>query len=311
MKMFIASALVLLAGGTTYSTLHGHNDCSGFLPENNHKIPVMASFTNNGGLTEAQFNEVIDRVEGVYTDIIAETGNTLEIQRFWDSEDVNASARQIGNIWRVHMYGGLARHSAIGVEAFTTVLCHELGHHLGGAPTKRFLSWASNEGQSDYYASSKCMRKLFTEEENSEYISNIELDEFAKDACDSVFESDENELANCYRSAKAGQDIALMFQDLENLNKTPKFDTPDTKVVSSTDENHPKPQCRLDTYFQGALCSVSHEESFDSTDIAVGACNRSADAAENDNADEPANIGTRPLCWFKPEVDTTLPVAAL
>lgn len=304
MKLLIASVLVVLSGGVTYNALHNHNDCAGFLPENDLKIPVTASFTNDGGLTEDQFNEVIDRVESVYTDIIAETGNTLEIQRFWDNEDVNASARQIGNVWRVHMYGGLARHSAIGVEAFTTVLCHELGHHLGGAPKKSFLRWASNEGQSDYYASSKCMRKLYSEEENSEYIGTVELDEYARSACDYVFKSDTHKLANCYRSAKAGQDIALMFQEFESLDTKPEFNTPSTEVVGVTNDSHPKPQCRLDTYFHGALCDTSKTEGFDDSDPRIGACNRSADLTNNDT-DLPTDIGTRPLCWFKPSIDTT------
>jgi len=302
--MFVASVLVVLSGGVTYNALHNHNDCAGFLPENNLKIPVSASFTNDGGLTEDQFNEVIDRVESVYTDIVAETGNTLEIERYWSSEDVNASAIQIGNIWRVRMYGGLARHSAIGVEAFATVLCHELGHHLGGAPKKTFMRWASNEGQSDYYASSKCMRKLYTEDENSEYINNVELDEYAKSACDYVFGSDSHKLANCYRSAKAGQDIAIMFQDLESLSAKPEFNTPSTKVTESTNHNHPKPQCRLDTYFHGALCDTSKIEGFDDSDPTIGACNRSADLA-NVESDLPADIGTRPLCWFKPSINVT------
>jgi len=83
MKMFITSTLVLLAGAMTYSNLHNHKDCLGFLPQNNLQIPVMANFTQGSGLTESQFNEIIDRVESVYTELVAETGHTLNIRRHW------------------------------------------------------------------------------------------------------------------------------------------------------------------------------------------------------------------------------------
>ncbi len=316
MKTFIASILVVLVGGISYNTLHNHNDCAGFLPENDLQIPVGTVFVSGGGITEAEFNAVIDRVEGVYTEIVEARGKKLDVRRLWTNDTVNASAQQIGDTWRVNMYGGLARHPTIGVEAFTTVLCHEMGHHLGGAPKYGWSnSWASNEGQSDYYATTKCMRKLFTEEENSEYITNVELDEYAKSLCDHVFGSEENRLANCYRSAVAGQDIAFLFQALRKMDVAPKFNTPDTKVVKRTANAHPMPQCRLDTYFHGALCNVSHEDEVSDTDQEEGVCNRTAEfsnpeEAPEDEVDLPANIGTRPLCWFKPSKDR-LPLAGI
>ena len=148
------------------------------------------------------------------------------------------------------------------------------------------------------------MRKLFTEEENSEYVANVELDEYAKSLCDHVFGSEENRLANCYRSAVAGQDIAFLFQALRKMDVAPQFNTPDSKVVRRTANAHPEPQCRLDTYFNGALCDVSHEEEVSDTDQEEGLCNRVANLnnedTPEDEVDIPANLGARPLCWYEP-----------
>jgi hypothetical protein len=50
----------------------------------------------------------------------------------------------------------------------TLIICHELGHHVGGFP---FVSgtpfggyWAATEGQSDYYSTQVCARTMWDKE---------------------------------------------------------------------------------------------------------------------------------------------------
>ena len=69
-------------------------------------------------------------------------------------------------------------------------------------------------------------------------------------------------------------------------------DTPDKKEVSSTSHSHPATQCRLDTYFQGALCEVPHATEIGQQDEVSGACHGSLGMTS----------GLRPRCWFKPSV---------
>jgi hypothetical protein len=53
---------------------------------------------------------------------------------------------------------------------------------------------------------------------------------------------------------------------------------------------HPATQCRLDTYFEGALCEKSPMEPMSNTDFHGGSCTQ----------DQGARIGYRPRCWFAP-----------
>ena len=53
----------------------------GYLPPNNMFIPVGAK--NAGGITQIQFNEVIDKVYEVYSPIIRQKGASLKINRLW------------------------------------------------------------------------------------------------------------------------------------------------------------------------------------------------------------------------------------
>ena len=264
----------------------------GFVPENNLKISAHAK--RRGGISEAQFNKVIDKYEALYTSIVKSYGGDLKIERNWTDGTVNAYAQQLGKTWKVSMFGGLARHETITEDGFALVVCHELGHHIGGAPRKASAwssSWASNEGQADYFATLKCLRRGWEMDDNEAIVRAMDVPAALTKACG------EQHLWNqdffmCVRGGMAGMSVSKLFQALRNATVEPKFETPDTKVVTKTDDNHPAYQCRLDTYFQGALCEKSFHEDVTASSEVTGTCHGSTGHTR----------GLRPLCWFKPGV---------
>lgn len=266
------------------------SDCDGFVPENDMNIPVDSPMAR--GITEAQFNKVLDIVQKIYGPVVASQGAELVINRKWTDGTVNAYAQQSGNKYMISMFGGLARHETITQDGFALVACHELGHHLGGAPKKASYwgsSWASNEGQSDYYANLKCLRKVFSDPESKSFTAMSSGDELAIKNCQATF-SDPDEANLCIRGAMAGKSVAFLFKALRNETVDPSFDTPDPNVVSSIQDAHPATQCRMDTYLQGSLCTRPVDSALSNSDPAVGTCTRSDGFA----------TGYRPLCWYKP-----------
>ncbi len=255
--------------------------CEGFLPENNLKIPVGKSAK---GISEAEFNEVLDKIEELYTPIVAQKGGNLRVRRLWSNDTVNASAQQWGSTWIINMYGGLARHEAITQDGFALVACHEMGHHLAGVPRSR--AWASNEGQSDYFSTLKCLRKVF--KGAGGFSRPASAGDFAKKLCAEKYEAGAGRVL-CERNAAAGMSVSSLFQIGRGEDNPPAFNTPDPKVVDSTYDRHPATQCRLDTYFSGGLCpkAVSDEVG---NDPSAGTCTRA----------EGFTWAARPLCWYKP-----------
>lgn len=284
------------------------------------KIPVSLDKTGQGnGISEDDFNLILDEVEEVYTPVFKALGKTFEVRRLWtgkkivdgrliDGDTVNAFALQKGDLWYIQMFGGFARHKHGTLDSFRGIICHEIGHHLGGAPqgSDWWGSWASIEGQSDYFATSKCMKKLLLEGQKmglemkapdfSKY-EQAEIDEVAL-KCLGSFTPDENlvkgeedSYSACERAALAGLSLGKMLGSLRNVNKKISLRTPTSYAVAKTFESHPKPQCRADTYFAGALCNLDFNLDLDDTDANIGACNR-ADGFD---------YGLRPLCWYKPK----------
>src|SRR5437868_6846161 len=117
-RLFAGVSLLATVGFTTVTARDTKTLCKGFLPENTMNIPVSALKMRQGGLTEQQFNEILDRLERVFHDDVASVGDRLTIRRNWTDGTVNASAMKAGNTEILNMYGGLARHPAITAEGF-------------------------------------------------------------------------------------------------------------------------------------------------------------------------------------------------
>jgi hypothetical protein len=277
----------LLAFGSLTASGSAHTLCAGFLPENDLRIPV--GMYRNSQVTEAVFNQVLDRVEQIYKPEIEAAGDTLNIRRLWTNATVNASAERIGRTVVLNMYGGLARHPTVTPDGFALVACHEMGHHLGGAPKySTSLNWASNEGQADYFSTLKCLRRYFALDDNSQIGQDTTLDPVAVTSC-TAQHANADDLALCLRNSQAGQSIANLFKELRGQTVAPQYGTPDTKEVARTQDGHPDTQCRLDTYFAGLNCAVSVNDPVDKLDYKKGSC-----FTPNDT------VGFRPRCWFKP-----------
>ena len=257
-----------------------------FLPPNNLRIPIGS--VDDKGISQPQFDAVLDRVQAIYGPIIAAKGGVLVINRHWDDDTVNAYAQRQGNQYLIDMFGGLARHQAVTQDGFALVACHELGHHLGGFPKIGGTEWATNEGGADYFGNLKCLRRIFADPSTASFTRMEGQDEQAKAACAAAFPSSKSDQAQCVRGTMAGISLATLLAG--DGAAVPNIATPDPAIVQQTDDEHPAAQCRLDTYFQAALCPRSYKEDMSDTDPSTGAC----------TASRGYTIGLRPRCWYKP-----------
>lgn len=251
-----------------------------FLPQNDMYISVDDK--SAGGITEVQFNDVINKIEDVYKPVIEGMGKKLVIERNWTDGTVNAYASQSGNVYTIAMFGGLARSKEVSYEGFALVVCHEMGHHLGGTPFWDRSPWAAAEGQADYYSTLKCFKRAFRKE-----AKRIDVEAAVTDLCSKVYTKEEDVFL-CERGISGGQSLATLLASLGG-DRLPSILTPDTRIVTKTLTNgYPPVQSRLDNYVAGALCDVSEFIDTSRTDQTQGVCN--------------TGIGARPRSWFAPRV---------
>lgn len=203
------------------------------------KLKIRVTDQKASGISEAEFNHSLDKVEAYYTPIIQGRGAKLQINRLWSDGTVNSDASQPGDgTWVINSYGGLARYPIMSEAGYTLVACHEMGHHLGGAP--KFggwgNDWASIEGQADYFGTIRCMKALGYQSQEIKDASLV---------------------------------LAKVLADLGE-EAVPSPDKKDPSVVEKTFEDHPQAQCRLDTYLAGEACAATGDLS--ETDPSVNTC---------------------------------------
>ncbi|MBX9766669.1 MAG: hypothetical protein K2X47_05305 [Bdellovibrionales bacterium] len=274
------------------------------LPPNNLHLQDRLNRTAN--ITEARFNEIIDQVMNYWYPIAKAKGVTLTVDKKWSDPTVNAFASQSGNNWMVAMFGGLARRPEVTEDGFALVVCHELGHHFGGYALKGDR-WAAAEGESDFFATNACAKVIWgsSAQENINFVRKFRnsIPKKVEENCTAAWPKSPAGQAWCARASAAGFSLAHLLATLGG-DPTPSFDTPDKTVVTTTNNAHPKGQCRLDTYFAGALCNKAfdlnvipgkgHPKGQQSPEAEMEARKYSCFAADN------FKLGTRPACWFKP-----------
>lgn len=289
-----AGATAALVSSTPAITAH-----ESFLPPNDLNLQDNMNFAAN--ITQDEFNSIVDSIVDVYKPLAKAHGGNLKANKNWTDSTVNASANQLFWTWSVNMYGGLARRPEVTRDGFALVVCHELGHHFGGYPFVGGSGWAANEGQADYFATESCARKIWADQKEDNAAFRNQVDSYVKDRCDAIWKT-EDEQNLCYRISVGGESLARLLAVL-GQDSEPRYDTPDTKKVSKTDDQHPAAQCRLDTYLAGSLCAAS----FDSN-IIPGRSNKKGEGsiqAEQDaakyscTASSNYSEGLRPACWFK------------
>lgn len=265
---------------------------TGFLPPHSLRLPPDPKAQ---GISREEYDAIIDKVLRIYAPVARRHGAKLQIERKWESDTVNAGTFRASNgkKWVVNLYGGFARHPYVTVDGYALVICHEIGHHIGGAPKKSYPEsgpiWASTEGQSDYFATLKCLRKVFRRDDNRQIVSTMEVPESVRTECQDSFRR-EWEVSLCIRTSMAGLSVARVNADIRRV-PLPELEAVDPNVVEVTSNNHPEPQCRLNTYYQGSICPVPSTRSVSQSGEVRGTCHEALHFSK----------GLRPACWYKPK----------
>lgn len=272
-----------------------------FPPNNLH---LQDGVIRGSSMTEEQFNKIIDDVIKIWTPIAQAKGVNLVVEKRWKDATVNAYANQSGKTWMVSMFGGLARRPEVTEDGFALVVCHELGHHFGGYSFYGAKDWASAEGESDYFATNVCAKYIWgmQVQRNRAFAHVRGVPASVEAACKKVWGANENTVGWCIRTAAGGFSLANLLGTLGGTG-TPNFDTPDQTVVSKTNVNHPEAQCRLDTYFAGALCNKKWDLNvIPAKGFPQGQTSAAAELEAMKYScfkKEGFALGTRPACWFK------------
>lgn len=233
-----------------------------FLPtQMEHKYNADSEYAV-GGISEDQFNVLVDEIERIYQPVFKGVGMELVIERMYSDNTVNAYVNFESGVATISLFGGLAKHKLMTPDSYALVIVHEIGHVLSGR-VRYPNSWASAEGMSDNYATQVGSRKVFSEISGgcncgflptSSYEGNYKRQ---LQACEKFNTIDERTV--CERTLKGSLELAAILADLGG-EKIPTLATMDRTVARKTQYEHPKAACRLAQYYDGAMSSKKWDD---------------------------------------------------
>lgn len=236
---------------------------------------------------------IFNEFTNTYEPMAREQGVQFTIEIDPKNSSTSAAAEVSEKKWILSLSGGLLNHPNLHPDVLRIILCHELGHILGGAPRRNLpfdwqgpvakdgLSSISSEGQADYYATRSCFRLLVQGQDHERELLNIIVSPKVKQDCDLSHSKSTNASYICQRATMA----ALGFLKL-NFSFPISFITPNLTPSSVlVRDQYPDRQCRLDTFFAGSLCADPIKKSFDFSNEDFDECKTS--------------MGKRPFCWYR------------
>ncbi len=214
-------------------------------------LPVGVPYFSS--VSEQDYQEVISEFQSQYMQaVIAKTGLPFLIPNEWASPYFAAFAIKRESYMQISLWGGLARAQGVTKPMLAAVLCHELGHILGGEPLQTIpgSDWASTEGQSDFFAAKVCLPEYF--HRHPEAVSLTSVDSKILHIC--------GDHVDCERVAQVGFELVKMFQTYSYREFIPvRLDAAEKAATELVRNTYPSDQCRLDTYLEGARCQLGKQ----------------------------------------------------
>ncbi|MEN0060056.1 MAG: hypothetical protein AAGB31_14540 [Bdellovibrio sp.] len=200
------------------------------------------------GLNENEYNELIHYFQKTYTaQVLKTTGKPVIFQKAWQNPYFNGSIESKEHFFQIHLWGGTARTQGASPVVMAGILCHELGHILGGEPHEIIenRTWSSVEGQADFFATKECLPTFLKNHSR-----------FALNPSRYFIEKCQNN-NSCAQTLQAAWDLTLFFQTYDSQKSpTPDIHRPAPPAKELLRNAYPSLQCRWDTFVAGALCQV-------------------------------------------------------
>lgn len=203
---------------------------------------------NVSALTESDYTTVVSKfLMRYFNKVYTATGKPLVIPFEWNSPYFAAFAESKEGYMKISLWGGVARAPGASKSVLAAILCHELGHILGGEPRQTIpgAEWSSIEGQSDFYAAAVCLPDFLRAHPEFAPVVSPEAEQVCQRNKD------------CGVVLQTGLDTVRFLQAYSYREFTPvsifHSEKPAEKLILNT---YPSDQCRMDTFIEGARCQL-------------------------------------------------------
>jgi hypothetical protein len=199
-------------------------------------LSLLAPLAASATLSQERLESIFNTFQTIYNERIDHSREIIIFNppmagglEWWDFDHIRSSYVQAESQeglteHRVIVIGGFARQPFMTVDGQALIICHELGHAFGGPPYKD--NGTTTEGQSDYYATSNCLRDFFDQWPDGRTVRQRALAAI--------------ELFSTYLLETEGTHSSINERSDEVVTE-----------INHNDRYYPPAQCRIDTLMAG------------------------------------------------------------
>jgi|WetSurMetagenome_2_1015567.scaffolds.fasta_scaffold152834_3 hypothetical protein len=231
-----------------------------FMPENNAKNYEWEF--RSGGITEQQFNDIIDVAVEIYAPIAKANGEEFVYNKLFSDPTVNSDACRGCESGKViiNAYGGLARENGISVESYALVGSHEISHlyanKYADSTHKAVVITGSDhmyaESNADFQGNGSIETLILKGLMKKGYAFNLSTTTLIDTKCAAKWDRSSEGYQLCVIRLNAGNELGTILANLGG-EAIPSYDQRDKLVVKKTNQSYPSVQCRLDNYFDSVF----------------------------------------------------------
>jgi hypothetical protein len=210
----------------------------------------------NTEVDKKQFHKIVGEIYSLYTTEALSQNKNLTLSLNWKVPYFTAWANKgASSHYSINFWGGLARIPGMLTQTWEFIVCHELGHILGGLPKHKssYSSWASSEGQSDHFAITECLPKYYKTFQKEGFDSTLSLP-VEIDRCLNSHISVENQNI-CLKVLRAGRGMAEVLNYLSLSDEVASYESIAPSVDQTLHDSYPTAQCRIDIFYQQSTCT--------------------------------------------------------
>ncbi len=249
---------------------------------------LLFSHLSQASIDKADYLQLTRTLETTYAEQIRSLGGKLKFTLKESTDSPNAfAAKRVDGTWEVTVVETLLSLKEQTKSTLGIILCHEIGHFLGGEPyvvgiqltpavRSRAPKKMSCEGQADYFATSDCIKNLGQKLPDLFSDNQGLLNPSMAEECNQNYE-DQEKKNQCLETLVASHQTVLVYQKmLQAMNVLSGFFGRIENERSDRTLNHvgeyPSLDCRYQTFINGTLCSGLSENECNDAKWARPAC---------------------------------------
>ena len=213
-------------------------------------------------VTKKSFNTIPKLIHTQHSEDFARKKIKVDVNLFWDKPWFTAWAQQHSqNKFSINFWGGVTRIPGMNDNGLALFACHEIAHIIGGEPHSKIkdFKWSSSEGQADYFATSICLKKYFTNQFSQGKLSFPLVHQTLYKKCEKKY-SKSKDLIICLSIMDAIEAQASVYEYIAvnnrvSFHKEINFLEKSLAVNETNYNSYPTNQCRIETLIAGNFCS--------------------------------------------------------